>query len=156
MATEPITAAITDASTGETRKVTITVEKNGIAIRPEGMGAFDSDDGEPIFLDLNKGHFSLFVWPDINNQNATKIDLTAALTSNRKADSEHANMIAYRRWHTGTIFYVANLPGDGGKGWGYTTKAADAIPLSPYWQRRFAADCRRVGTEAQFIRSTQQ
>jgi len=53
-------------------------------------------------------------------------------------------------------WYVASLPtrsgGTRGKGedWGYTRKQEQALPLSPYWQRRFAADCRRVGYEAKF------
>lgn len=62
-----------------------------------------------------------------------------------------SNAIAYRPWSTGTTFYVESKPGDGGRDWGYNTNPAKALPLSPYWQRRFAADCRRVGVTAQFI-----
>ena len=59
--------------------------------------------------------------------------------------------IAHRPWSEKTpVFYVANLKGRVGD-WGYTTDAAQAIHLSPYWQRRFAADCRRVGVTATFI-----
>jgi hypothetical protein len=46
-------------------------------------------------------------------------------------------------------FYVAQLPGDGGKDWGYTDKREQAIPLSVYWRRRFEADqarCNRIGS----------
>jgi len=45
-------------------------------------------------------------------------------------------------------FYVAQLPGDGGKDWGYTENRDHALKLSPYWQRRFNADCRRIGQVA--------
>ena len=64
--------------------------------------------------------------------------------------------ITYRNWnwnprtHTHTIFYVASKPGDDGKDWGYHTDPSKAIPLSPYWQRRFAADCRRVNATPHF------
>ena len=40
--------------------------------------------------------------------------------------------------------------GDDGVDWGYHTDPKKAIPLSTYWQRRFAADCRRVGVTARF------
>ena len=60
--------------------------------------------------------------------------------------------IGYTMWKTGPqypkTFYVANLPGDGGKDWGYSEKREQAIPLSVYWRRRFEADmgrCNRVG-----------
>lgn len=61
-------------------------------------------------------------------------------------------MKAYRVWKQNplTIFYVAELKGKVG-GWGYTSDPAKAITLSPYWQKRFAADCRAVGSEAKFI-----
>jgi hypothetical protein len=49
------------------------------------------------------------------------------------------------------VWYVTELPGQGGKDWGYGN-ASRAIPLSPYWQRRFAADMARVGSRASFIR----
>lgn len=59
-------------------------------------------------------------------------------------------MIASREWLPRQIVFVAQLPGDGGKDWGYTSDRSKAIPLSTYWRRRFAADCRRVGTLAHF------
>lgn len=60
--------------------------------------------------------------------------------------------IAYRYWSKAVpIFYVAQVPGEAGADWGYVTEAAKAKPLNPYWQRRFAADCRAVGVTAQFI-----
>jgi hypothetical protein len=53
-------------------------------------------------------------------------------------------------------WYVSDLPGHAGNkritetaernsDWGYTSDRAKALPLSVYWQRRFAADMRRVG-----------
>lgn len=60
--------------------------------------------------------------------------------------------IGYTIWkHTGQpkTVYVAQIPGDGGKDWGYTDKREQAIPLSVYWRRRFECDmtrCRQVGS----------
>jgi hypothetical protein len=60
-------------------------------------------------------------------------------------------VIASRYWSKAfPVFYVANLKGRVGD-WGYTTQRAQAIPLSPYWQRRFAADCLVCGVLATFI-----
>lgn len=67
------------------------------------------------------------------------------------------NRIGFRQWNKDKLFYVAQLPGDGGKDWGYTehihgrNEFDKAIHLTPYWQRRFAKDCRRVGSVAKFI-----
>lgn len=61
--------------------------------------------------------------------------------------------IAHRPWPINGrigVFYVANLKRAVGD-WGYTTRADQAIHLSPYWQRRFAADCSAVGDTATFI-----
>ena len=61
--------------------------------------------------------------------------------------------MACRTWTNGTIYYVANLPGEGNPNsdWGYVTDPKKAKPLPKYWCRRFAADCRRVGSSAKFI-----
>lgn len=60
-------------------------------------------------------------------------------------------MIASRYWSKQVpVFYVANLKPRGKGDWGYTTDRKQAIPLSPYWAMRFAADCRAVGAVAQF------
>ena len=65
------------------------------------------------------------------------------------------NAIAHRYWNQNCpVFYVSNLPGGDGSDWGYVTRAEQALPLSPYWQRRFAADCRRAGVIAHFIPCT--
>jgi hypothetical protein len=62
---------------------------------------------------------------------------------------------AWREWIHGQLhnntYWVSDLPGHGGKDWGYTLDSRKAIHLSPYWQRRFAADMRRVGYEARFV-----
>ncbi len=63
-------------------------------------------------------------------------------------------------------FYVSALPGQNGADWGYTltpegtrfwqadggpdgrgawVQLDKALPLSPYWQRRFRCDCERTG-----------
>jgi hypothetical protein len=44
--------------------------------------------------------------------------------------------------------YVAQLPGEGGRDWGYTSDKAQAKLLSDYWWRRFAADQRAVARAA--------
>lgn len=53
--------------------------------------------------------------------------------------------------HKRQSWYVESLPGDGGVDWGYTTKVDQAIPLSPYWQKRFRANCRAVGVSCSFV-----
>lgn len=59
--------------------------------------------------------------------------------------------IAYRYWSkTSPVLYVSDLKGEKGD-WGYTHRKDRAIPLSDYWQKRFASDCRAVGVIAQFI-----
>ena len=60
--------------------------------------------------------------------------------------------IAYRPWSAAyPVFYVAQVKGDGGVDWGYSTNAKDACHLSPYWVRRFKADCQAVGVEATIL-----
>ena len=58
--------------------------------------------------------------------------------------------IAYR-FERHAVWYVREVPGQGGKDWGYVDKVEKATKLSPYWQRRFAADCRYVGRTAHFL-----
>lgn len=76
--------------------------------------------------------------------------------------SKTENRIAWRFWSKARpCFYVSQLPTKGSD-WGYTDKRKGvqrgaefldaAIELSPYWQRRFAADCRKVGAVARFTR----
>lgn len=63
-------------------------------------------------------------------------------------------MIGKTQWQQNgrmTIFYVAQLPGQGGKDWGWTERYGEAILLSVYWQRRFTADQRHCGRVAYFV-----
>jgi hypothetical protein len=72
------------------------------------------------------------------------------------AQTQTRPALTWREWIHGShiTYWVSELKGDGhlrGRAdWGYTTDPAKAIPLSPYWQKRFAADCRHVGYEARF------
>ena len=81
MKTETFTFA--DAETGQPCEAAVTVETRGLCIKPEGMGTFDSDCG-PIYLEVQDGRPVLYVWADINGQEPVKIDLAAALESNRQ------------------------------------------------------------------------
>lgn len=57
--------------------------------------------------------------------------------------------IGQRQYSKNKVFYVSELPGQGGADWGYTDRPNQAIELSKYWQRRFVADMRRVGSPVQ-------
>lgn len=63
--------------------------------------------------------------------------------------------IACTEWKHNMLYYVAQLKGDGKRNnpcdWGYTEDSNKAIHLSPYWQKRFRADCRFCGRSAVFI-----
>jgi len=64
--------------------------------------------------------------------------------------TETQTVIGWRFWN-GRTHFAQNLPGDGGKDWGYTYDSRQALPLTPYWARRFAADARRCGDTAHFL-----
>ena len=81
MKTETFTFA--DATTGKPAKATVTAENAGLCIRPEGTGTFDGEYG-PIYLEIVSGKPVLHVWTDINGQEPVKLDLAAALESNRQ------------------------------------------------------------------------
>ena len=72
-----------DAETGQPRTAAVTAETRGLCIQPEGTGTFDSDCG-PIYLEVQDGRPVLYVWADINGEEPVKIDLAAALESNRQ------------------------------------------------------------------------
>ena len=60
---------------------------------------------------------------------------------------------AYRYWSkTIPIFWVAGLKGKVGD-WEYTTDSKKAIALTPYWQKRFNADCNAVRVNAYFVQA---
>jgi hypothetical protein len=52
-----------------------------------------------------------------------------------------------RQWKPGLVFYVRELPGDGGADYGYTEEPGKAVPISAYWMRRFRADMNRVSAK---------
>jgi len=79
--TETFTFA--DAETGQPRKAAVTAETRGLCVKPEGTGTLDSDCG-PIYLEVQGGRPVLYVWADINAEEPVKIDLAAALESNRQ------------------------------------------------------------------------
>lgn len=55
--------------------------------------------------------------------------------------------ICNRLWGN-KVFYVRELPGEGGVDWGYTDEPAKARPISTYWKKRFMADMKKVGATA--------
>jgi hypothetical protein len=72
-----------EVETGRPCKATVTAETRGLCIKPEGTGTFDSDCG-PIYLEVLDGRPVLYVWANINEEEPVKIDLAAALESNRQ------------------------------------------------------------------------
>lgn len=58
-------------------------------------------------------------------------------------------MYAYYAEKFGRLWWVAQLPGQDGVDWGWTTNTKSEfdppIKLSVYWQRRFRKDCERAG-----------
>jgi hypothetical protein len=63
--------------------------------------------------------------------------------------------IAYRQdFARHENWYVAQVPGEGGKDWGYTTDISKARGLNKYWQTRFRADARYVGAQAYFFNTS--
>lgn len=60
---------------------------------------------------------------------------------------------AVQYWSDRSVRYVSELPGHGGKDWGWGDRES-AIALSPYWQRRLTADLKSAGRlphGAQFV-----
>jgi len=55
--------------------------------------------------------------------------------------------ILSRERHDGRYDYVSDLPGHGGKDWGYTTEITKAQAVSDYWKRRFLADMRYISAK---------
>lgn len=60
-------------------------------------------------------------------------------------------MIAYTFFADGRPHYVREIPGEGGKDWGYVDARELARPLSPYWQARFRNDQQFCGRNAHFL-----
>ena len=63
-----------------------------------------------------------------------------------KSTKKSRYYICSRIWRDNLpVFYVRELPGEGGVDWGYVEERRKARPVSTYWARRFVADMRRVG-----------
>ena len=79
---QSLTTHLTDAAPGHdgTIPVRIVSNQSAISIFPEGYGDFGSAEGHgcPVFLELYQGRLRLIVFPDINDQDPTIIDLEAA------------------------------------------------------------------------------
>ena len=69
-----------DSEHSETLPVRVAANDSAISIFPEGYGDFGSAMGHgcPVFLELYRGRLRLIVFPNINNQEPTIIDLEAA------------------------------------------------------------------------------
>lgn len=71
-------------------------------------------------------------------------------------ESATEQRIAYRTdFKPGVAWYVCSVPEKQPSGrycdWGYTDNVEKALPLSPYWQRRFRKDTERVGHKPHFL-----
>ena len=69
-----------DSESSETLRVRVAANDSAISIFPEGFGDFGSAPGHgcPVFLELYRGRLRLVVFPDINGQEPTIIDLESA------------------------------------------------------------------------------
>ena len=79
---QSLTTHLTDADpdSSESLQVRVTGNQSAISIFPEGYGDFGSAPGHgcPVFLEFYKGRLRLIVFPDINDQEPTIIDLEGA------------------------------------------------------------------------------
>ena len=79
---QSLTTTLNDADPehSETLRVRVTCNDSAISIFPEGYGDFGSAPGHgcPVFLELYQGRLRLIVFPDINDQEPSIIDLEAA------------------------------------------------------------------------------
>jgi len=71
----------------------------------------------------------------------------------RRVNREGPKRIAYAaQTHlNGRIWYVSQLPGHEGVGWGHDPDVKKALPLSLYWQRRWKAECDYINRTARFL-----
>jgi hypothetical protein len=69
-----------DAESSAALRVRVAANDSAISIFPEGYGDFGSAPGHgcPVFLELYHGRLRLVVFPDINDQEPTIIDLESA------------------------------------------------------------------------------
>ena len=79
---QSLTTILNDAGSEHSERLRVRVVANDFAISifPEGFGDFGSAPGHgcPVFLEIYRGRLRLIVFPDINNQEPTIIDLDAA------------------------------------------------------------------------------
>lgn len=59
-------------------------------------------------------------------------------------DAKENQSVAARMFRSDSLVYVSELPGQGGKDWGYSSSRQNAKLLSPYWVKRFLSDMRHV------------
>lgn len=69
----------------------------------------------------------------------------------RQSNDNERNKKAYRFWNkTNPVFWVNEVKHPGCD-WGYTSDSHKAIYLTPYWQKRFASDCKKAGVKPKFF-----
>ncbi len=80
--TQSLTTILNDADpeSSATLEVRVTGDNSTVSIFPNGYGDCGSEPGHgcPVFLELYQGRLRLIVFPDINDQEPTIIDLEAA------------------------------------------------------------------------------
>jgi len=80
--TQTLTTNLNDADPEHSERLRVRVAANdsAISIFPDGYGDFGSAPGHgcPVFLELYQGRLRLIVFPDINAQEPTIIDLEGA------------------------------------------------------------------------------
>ena len=79
---------LADADSGSLGTLPIRIVTNDVAISflPHGHGDFSSVDGQgcPFFIEFYQGKLRLIVYPDINCQEPTIIDLSGAREDRRR------------------------------------------------------------------------
>ena len=79
---QSVTTILNDADPEHSERLRVRVAANdsAISIFPDGYGDFGSAPGHgcPVFLELYRGRLRLIVFPDINSQDPTIIDLESA------------------------------------------------------------------------------
>ena len=81
-----VTLADSDHESLGTLPVRIVANDFTISLFPKGYGDFSSVDGSgcPMSLEFYQGHLRLIVFPEINSDDPTIIDLSSALETRRK------------------------------------------------------------------------
>lgn len=79
-----------DAEDSELMTITIIPESGGLAVHLEGTGVCEMDNAAPVYVEFWDDAPRLVMWPDINNPDATVVDLSGALESKRLPDMDTA------------------------------------------------------------------